>query len=137
MFQRFAAQDGVGNPKSSKSLALGGYFRLHFVLFCAFKSEMYTFHGPWFASCLKISFILQHKTLFIGGSRGACPAPARPSLRVQILSFRNHLGSSRPPTRFTPPPAGNPGSATAIVLGVEDKHLLTHRCLRAARNRKV
>ena len=63
--------------------------------------------------------LLQHVNP-LADLEGACPAHA--PLRVQILSFRHtkflkssHLGSPRPPPmRSTPPPTGNPGSATAI-----------------------
>ena len=60
--------------------------------------------------------------LTIGRSRGACPAHAPPPHGTQFFCFRIHFHQKvptsevhAPPNGCTPPPTGNPGSATAYA----------------------
>ena len=61
----------------------------------------------------------REKNKSIGGSGGVCQAHAPPW--SQILSFLHkflpksaHVGGPNPPNGSTPPPTGNPGSATEV-----------------------
>ena len=66
-------------------------------------------HGTVSVACDKTLFV------YIGGSKGAPPACAPPpSNGTKFFRFHIHFHQKVPTSEVTPPPTGNPGSATGV-----------------------